>query len=615
MNATDNQIKAITHRLGPCMVLAGPGSGKTYTIIHRIIYLLKTGTAAAEHILVVTFARDAADQMRQRFLFEAAREDQALSAEAGKVTFGTFHSIFYRLIRGHSAFKNCSVLSQEEKREMISSLVTPEMTAHIDSKNEFDEYISLLVSEIERGKIFQETRRSGFKTSIEPKEYHFVCNSYEILKNKKGKIDFSDMQLLCLELLKRERRILERWQKQFRFILVDEFQDINPLQFEILNLLAQPENNLFAVGDDDQSIYGFRGSSPEIMMGFRRYYPLSRVILLDVNFRSHALIYESCTHLIRHNSRLDKKICSGLDRGDAPQILCFKSQREQDNWIADTLIQIESSKQAAVLVRTNRQLERLLHAASKLLGKKPGQMGDLNMCKRKMIEDASALVRIMTSGLQSCERKDLIHLLKLCGISVSRSVLGLQIISFYRLIDTYKQVPWMHKELSLLVNDLQNASRMPPYAGMMFIVKKRQYRKYLHEKRWQGISSEECDCMLDTMIAQLKGFSSWIEVEKRLDDINQTFSTECLCAAANIHLMTMHAAKGLEFDIVILPDLVEGITPNNKAGDMQEERRLMYVAMTRARERLIMTVPEEINGRKVSGSRFISEAGLTAAYC
>ena len=217
MTPVENQIKAITHQLGPCMVLAGPGSGKTFTIIHRIEYLIKNDLAHPDQILVVTFTREAARQMRNRFSILMRESGGDVESNACEVVFGTFHSIFYNILKESRSFHTAGILTDAEKKRMIGSFIPGDVVKRFDSRDEYEEYLMCVISEIERECTGAETGNDSFIPRIDPSLYRDISQSYKREKKRRGKIDFTDILLECRNLLQNDPALLEKWRKRFRF--------------------------------------------------------------------------------------------------------------------------------------------------------------------------------------------------------------------------------------------------------------------------------------------------------------------------------------------------------------------------------------------------------------
>ena len=299
------QKEAVTHGKGPMLVLAGPGSGKTFTITRRILHLIETGEVGADRILVITFTKAAAGEMKERF-------ESLSGGRFFPVTFGTFHSVFFRILRFAYRYGAESIVKEDERIRYIREEME---RSRVETEDEA-EFVNSVLSEISfvKGEMLNLDHYYSKNCSVELFKQFY--QGYEERLRKAGRIDFDDMLVMCHELFTQRKDILSAWQNKYRYILVDEFQDINRVQYEIVRMLAAPENNLFIVGDDDQSIYRFRGAKPELMLGFRKDYPEARQVLLNVNFRSSREIVEAAGRLIACNeTRFPKSIVPKKGRG------------------------------------------------------------------------------------------------------------------------------------------------------------------------------------------------------------------------------------------------------------------------------------------------------------
>ena len=285
------QTQAIMHKDGPMMVLAGPGSGKTTVITHRVQYLTKEYGIDPGDILVITFTRAAAEEMRERY--------EALTGGGSRVTFGTFHSIFFRILKLAYRYTADNIVREEQQMQFVRELA---QAGGLEPEDE-NEFAASILSEISSVKGERIALEHYYSKNCPDAVFRQLYAGYEEKMRRAGLIDFDDMMVLCLELFTERKDILSAWQRRYRYILIDEFQDINRLQYEIVRMLAKPEDNLFIVGDDDQSIYRFRGAKPEIMLGFERDYPGAGRILLDVNYRSTEEIVAPALRLIGENQK------------------------------------------------------------------------------------------------------------------------------------------------------------------------------------------------------------------------------------------------------------------------------------------------------------------------
>lgn len=612
MTPVENQIKAITHQLGPCMVLAGPGSGKTFTIIHRIEYLIKNCLVHPDQILVVTFTREAARQMRERFTILMQESGEEGGLYAGEVVFGTFHSIFYNILKESHSFSTAGILTDAEKKEMISSLIPGDIAKRFDTRDEYEDYLMCIISEIERECTSAETEDAPYTPRIEPSLYRKISESYKREKKRRRKIDFTDILLECRSLLQSDTVLLEQWRERFRFFLVDEFQDINSVQFDILRMLAYPDNNLFVVGDDDQAIYSFRGSTPAFMIRFNDMFPGSQKVLLDTNFRSFKGIVTCAGKLIRHNhKRLKKKIKSSNKQDGELFYYRFQTRIEQHVWIAGYLGKEKPSGTAAILTRTHRQLEMIapvLEERGLIFSLKNHKSSKTN---HFVIDGLRAYAHLIINTGTKLKRRDLLTVLRTLEIPVPRDLLNEELIDPEKLLLELGDQTWIFQSVQQLFANMRLLYDMPPYIGLRYITGKMGYFAYaVKTARNKQLNPEMTKLIISKVIEKAKAVTSW---EQWLQHTNETnYSViDHVSDDQEVMLMTMHAAKGLEFDTVIIPDLVEGLTPRHvKREQLEEERRLVYVAMTRAKKNLILTSFFKNGHKAMTESRFIQEAGI-----
>ena len=286
------QEEAITHKEGPLMVLAGPGSGKTLVITYRVKWLIENAGVHPSNILVITFTRAAAEEMRKRFFAFDGMEN-------APVTFGTFHSIFFMILRYAYRYTAGNIIREDVKRRYIKEM-TENMELEIEDEKEF---LSGIINEISYVKGEMMSLSYYHSSNCSDELFAQIYEGYERRLREENLIDFDDMLVFCYELLKERKDILAMWQQKFQYILIDEFQDINKVQYEIVRMLAGKGDHLFIVGDDDQSIYRFRGARPEIMLGFEKDYPDAKKVILNTNYRCSAEIVDSAEHLISHNTK------------------------------------------------------------------------------------------------------------------------------------------------------------------------------------------------------------------------------------------------------------------------------------------------------------------------
>ena len=429
-------------------------------------------------------------------------------------------------------------------------------------------------------------------------------------------MDFDDMLVYTYELLRERADILEGWRKRYRYILIDEFQDINQIQYDIVRLLAAPANNLFAVGDDDQSIYRFRGARPEIMLRFQKDYPGGRMILLAENFRSTGYIIKGAGKVIAHNrDRYPKQIRGVKGPGERIEIHGFVSQPQEYTFLAKTILDYVKEgytyEDIAVLVRTNTgagmPVEKLMEFNI------PFRMRDTLPCvyDHWIAKDLFAYIRI---AMGSRERKDFLTIINRPKRYIGGESLEPAQISFGHLRDCYRDKDWMLERIDRLEYDISMLGRMSPYAAIHFIRCGIGYDEYLTEyARYRRIKEEELFEVLNELqegAKEFSTFSSWFAHIQEYQEALKQQAARQRQEEEGVTLATLHGAKGLEFPIVFLLDAQEGNMPHQKAvldADLQEERRLFYVGMTRAKERLHIYYAKERYGKKLTVSRFVEE--------
>ncbi len=338
------------------MVLAGPGSGKTSVIVERTAYMTGEGQIPPENILVVTFSRAAAKEMKERFL-------KFTGQSATRVTFGTFHGVFYGILKQAYGFTAANILSEEEKSGILKELIL-NYGGDLAEEGDFPEEIAKEISVVKGNRISLE----HYYSSCCPDEvFRQIYSGYCQTCQARRKLDFDDMLLYCYELFVQRKDILAAWQKKFQYILVDEFQDINQLQYDIMRMLAKPQDNLFIVGDDDQSIYHFRGARPEIMLNFTKDYPKAETVTLDVNYRCSGRILASALRLIGSNKqRFQKNLSTPNQEGNEVTISEYQNPREEYLSVVarlrERMEKEDDLKDTALLLRTNQEAEGLVGA-------------------------------------------------------------------------------------------------------------------------------------------------------------------------------------------------------------------------------------------------------------
>lgn len=608
MKRNESQKRAIAHLSGPMMVLAGPGSGKTSVIVDRTEYLIRHYGIAESSILVVTFSRAAAREMKERFL---KRHGTAGSG----VTFGTFHSVFYGILK-HAYHLNASnIIRPEQKRHFLKELVSRYCP---DVKDEKD-FLEDLEGEISLVKGSRINLDHYYSANCPDHEFREIYKNYVKRCEQERLLDFDDMLLKCYELFVQREDILCGWQRKFEYILVDEFQDINQLQYDIVKMLARPQNNLFIVGDDDQSIYHFRGAKPEIMFRFQKDYPDAQTVLLNVNYRSTEAILQKAGLLIGHNEkRFAKKLSTPNKKGSAVRVMAYQNPYEEAGAICQELVKRknrgEDLLEFAVLSRTNMEVSVLVE---KLMEYQiPFTMRDRlpNLYEHWIARNMLAYLS-MAQGEMS--RSNFLSVMNRPNRYISREAVYDPVVSFEALRMFYEDRDWMCDRIDELEVHMKKLKRMSPYAGMNYIRHAVGYEEYLREYAlYRKIKPEELYEILDRLQESARAYKTleeWKEHIRRYKEEAQRQQREQNEKREGVTIATLHSAKGLEFDQVWIINVNEEIIPYRKAqleSQLEEERRLFYVGMTRARKELRLCYVYKQYDKKMEKSRFLDEIGM-----
>lgn len=605
MGFNEAQTKAICHKNGPAMVLAGPGSGKTLVITRRVEYLIKKYGVRPEQILVITFTKAAAKEMRERFA-KITKDDRF------PVTFGTFHGIYYGILKWAYRMNASNIFSEEEKMMLLREVIAG-MELEIEDEKEFLQGIASEIGQIKNNRLSLEEYESS---NCSDQMFRQIYEEYERRRKLLKKIDFDDMLVLCYELFQKRPDILQMWQKKFQYILIDEFQDINQVQYDVIRMLALPENNLFIVGDDDQSIYRFRGARPEIMLGFSKDYPNAKSIILDVNYRSTKAVVSAARRVIERNkNRYQKEIITVNEQGDNVHIQEVRHPVEESHYVREQIAKAVAAgtepSQIAVLYRTNTEPRALVETFMEY--HIPFQMKEHlpNLYEHFIGRDFQAYMRMALGGR---DRGDFLMIMNRPNRYIGRDSVDRGEISFENLRKYYMEKDWMVDRIDQLEVDLKVISRMTPYAAIQYIRKSVGYDLFLNEyaiKRKMKL--EDLQELIREMQERAKEFKTIEEWFAHIEKYTEELRLQAVTRTENrnaVSLMTFHAAKGLEYDTVFIIGANEDVTPYKKAElpeEMEEERRMFYVAMTRAKKHLTISYVREKNGKAMEQSRFLGE--------
>ena len=608
MKRNPSQKRAIAHLSGPMMVLAGPGSGKTSVIVERTAHMIHEGKIPASSVLVVTFSRAAAVEMKERFL-------KFTGVSRTGVTFGTFHGVFYGILKQAYGLNGSNILSEEEKYAILRELAV-NCAAEQSQEGDFVEDVAKEISVVKGGRISLE----HYYSSCCPDEvFRQIFQGYRKVLNERRKLDFDDMLLSCYELLRKRKDILAAWQKKFRYILVDEFQDINHLQYDIVKMLAAPENNLFVVGDDDQSIYHFRGARPEIMLNFPEDFKNAETVLLNINYRCSGNILNTAMKVIDHNeNRYVKKLSTPNNLGEPVEVKEFKNPRDEYMTAAgilkDRMEKGEYIEDTAFLFRTNQEAEGLVAALMEY--GVPFTMKEKlpNLFRHWICKNMIAYLK-MAQGDRS--RSTFLEIMNRPNRYIAREALAEKNIDFKALAEFYKDKDWMCDRITTLETHLRVLKSLAPYAAINFIRKGMGYEEYLREyAEYRKIKPEELSEILDRLTESTKGMNSLEEWESYIEEYTEKLEEQARKAEQEregVLISTLHGVKGLEYEQVYILNVNEGSMPYRKEvlePAIEEERRLFYVGMTRARKQLALCYVRQQYEKKREPSRFLKEAGV-----
>lgn len=602
-NYSSNQKKAIEHGAGPLMVLAGPGSGKTFVITHRIKYLIEGPGINPAHILVVTFSRAAAKEMKDRF---------EKLCKKSPVTFGTFHSVFFNLLKTAYGFTSEQIASDELRYTLIKELIKRNAIENED----INTLAGNLLNEIALVKQDNISIKNYYSNSISSDTFKKIYSDYESELEARGKLDFEDMLSLTYELLSERSDILKAVQNRYRYILVDEFQDINFLQYNIIKLMAGEKQNITVVGDDDQSIYRFRGARPEIMLGFERDFRNVKKVFLDINFRSSTQIVNASTKLISFNSKRFPKSFKAKNGDGAPvSLIEFKNPfLEVNSIIKDIKDYIKSGQDInniAVLYRTNLSPRLLIERLMR--NNIPFTIRDAipNLFDHWVAKDIISYIKL---AINMGDKSDLLRISNKPNRYISRDSLSSSRANIETLFDYYDDKSYMIKRIVELREHLRTIKNLKPATALRYIRNVVGYDEYIEEYcDMNGVESDDCYSILgdlENSAAEYNTFNDWfVHMDEYKDELIEARkkSNE---NDKGVRLMTFHSSKGLEFDIVYIIDVNEGSVPYKKAkgvDEIEEERRMFYVAMTRARKKLFICYCVENFGKSIGKSDFVIE--------
>jgi len=610
-----NQLEAVEHVDGPCMVLAGPGSGKTRVITYRIANMVVNKNIKPTSILAISFTKASSMEMKNRAL------TLSNDIRMNKVTYGTFHSVFFRILRYFENYNIESILDEKTKRNGLKNILKGLNVENADD----DETIGQIINEISYVKNELMDKKDFKSEVLTNDEFIKVYNFYEEYKEQIKKIDFDDMLIKTYELLKSNKAALDRVRNVYKYILVDEFQDINKVQFEALKLIANPNNNIFVVGDEDQSIYGFRGSRPDFLLEFEEYFYNTKKVLLDINYRSKGEIIDIANRLIeKNNNRYEKVIKCGQGNGAKVNYITPEDSEEEAVYIAKDIkdkIQDDYTEYTdfAVIYRTNIQSRALVDVFMDM--RIPFVVKDsiVTIYDHWAAQDILAYLRI---GVYPNSNKDWIRIINKPFRYISKDNLNLikdEPDFINALINKCDLHPKQVKTINDLDIDISYVKGLNPKNAISYIRTTLDYDRYILDycanRKIKTNGLIEILNELESSATNFKTIQEYLEhIERVKSELVENKNNK---ETDGVIFTTMHSAKGLEFKNVYIIGANEGTIPHEKSYEIddeekkndqiEEERRLMYVAITRAEEHICISSPVSKYGKKVSKSRFVED--------
>ena len=654
------------------LVLAGPGSGKTFVIIQRVLNLIHEKQVRPDNILVISFSKASTLELKQRFQKESEaknqfkedtteefkaknqfKEDTTEESKAKNpfktditeqsnqknnlinnvsdetkfdVNFSTFHACFFHILKETYHYTSKDIITEKQKRELLRTVLLNQL-----EQSQIKNLTEKIEDYLQKISYYKNKGTNALKEK-ETKEFQQIFHAYNQEMHVQRKLDFEDMGLMCLQLFQTRPEILEKWQEKFQYILIDEFQDINMVQFRIVQLLAKKYQNLFVVGDDDQAIYGFRGSNPQIMLDFEAYYPNAKKVLLETNYRCSEQIVKEALKVIEQNKvRFHKEIKAfGEKRNDIFKTkndigsVCitdneeviyqsFDNYQKEYTYIGEQIKNLTKKKNYqysdfACIFRTNQDMAGLAEYFAR--NGIPFVMKEsCNSIFQHFI--ALDILAYLHFFLEGRKRKDFIRIMNKPLRYLSRNAISAisdEVIRWNNLKQYYSFKPYMISYIEQLEQNEKWIQKLDLYGACFYIRKVIGYEQYLKEYvKEQNMNWEEAKEILDFVQESTRNMSSleeWKEYIEQYEEALKNTGEE----KEGVHMITMHGCKGLEYPIVFLPDCNEGKVPHKKAvtpEEVEEERRMFYVAMTRAKTHLEILYIEDKARKHLQPSRFL----------
>lgn len=600
MIPNEKQVQAIEHEDGAVIVLAGPGSGKTTVITKRVAYLLNKGVIPQD-ILVVTFTKVTANEMEKRFNDEHGVEG---------VTFCTFHALFFKIIRCKN-YRISDIINDDEKYNFIRDFMIKNKIEPND-----DDGIKLAINEISliKNELIEVDFYDSFNFSVDA--FRQLYYAYEEYKLHNNKIDFDDMTYIAYELLSSDESIRELWQSKYKHMLIDEFQDINKAQYECMKILTEKHKNIFVVGDDDQSIYRFRGANPSFLIDFPKDFDCVPIIL-EVNYRSTNEIITLTNVIISKNQKRYKKNIIGTNKkGKNPILMRSPDVTEEAIKVAEKIVKLKNKgipyNEMAVIFRVNLQATPFIDVF--MQHNIPFELKD----KVPSIYDhfiARDIIAYLKLALDKNDNESAKCILNKPKRYMSKAVMA-EFSKSGCLIDNIINSDlqrWQIERISELSFYLEAIKKRSPYEAIKYIRKAVSYDEYVLEySEYKRIKATGMFEVLEEIQQASKNFLTITEFLEHIEIVKEESNKKRKNTTSNngVVLSTMHSSKGLEYDAVFVVGAIDSIIPYEKSvslDEIEEERRLFYVGLTRAKSKLYISVPEMRHDAESKLTRFLDD--------
>lgn len=600
-----NQLEAVTTEHNNVLIVAAPGSGKTTVIINRTAYLIKNKGVRPENIIIITFTKAAALNMKQRY--------KVLFNTAGEPFFGTFHGLFYKILRRYC--DSINIIQAYESYRVVKKV----LESYMDEVNE--DKLREIINDISKYKTSR-CSLDEFIPSIERSIFKQCYDAYETYKFEKKVMDFDDLQLKCLELFKKDERLLKGYRNLFKHTLVDEFQDCDALQIEMLKLLNK-NNNLYAVGDEDQCIYGFRGSRPDCMVDFHKIFNRGKKIYLNINYRSVCNIINISKNLIKNNvMRNEKHIQANKSEKGNISVLNNINENTQAEEISEIIIKLQIINNLkfdgfAILYRTNVESRSLIDnfirkgIPFRLLDK------EYNFFEHFICKDILSYLRL---SINSSDKDSFLRIINKPFRYIGKS--NLEVIRKYKykedlfeVLKSIEDIPiYQMKTIDKLKKDVQKLNKMSLNGAIQFVVNEIGYRDYIVEyaKKYK-FQIQELEDIIEEFKKAAEEYKTIITFLAHVEEVSEKIKNNRKNIIKDgIILSTIHGVKGMEFKNVFIINCCEENIPhkNSLPDNVEEERRLFYVGITRAIDNLWICFSRDVRGKAKEPTRFIKECGL-----